>query len=321
MASVRPKLCERDKKKLTDNGKALEAVLELMFSEGKTETAVDKKAYEKYIKRYNSLNVKLQDVARALFTLKIPPFDKNIDAAVARECANFLYEAPLAHGTNVKLATNKDMAAAANTKEATFSNWRLHSKTDKSIAAKGFVFFLETCRPIVMKKEFYDAAEHILEVWNETESDTGSNKPERLSNTDDACFWAEILHTRYGDSDDEADRTAAGAKVRALEGFEKESQRTRPGEGFIYVMQDKPGRFKVGASKDPKFRLKQLQTGNIDLKLRWQEHVSSRMIWREKQVHRGLDKYRILVDGSSATEWYGKGCTLEQIKEIIRRHA
>ncbi len=97
--------------------------------------------------------------------------------------------------------------------------------------------------------------------------------------------------------------------------------KTRKGEGYIYIMQDKPRRFKVGSSKDPESRLKQLQTGNVDLKLLHTEHVSSRMFWREKQVHRDLDAYRILVDGCCATEWYGKGCTLEQIKKIIRRHA
>ncbi len=94
-------------------------------------------------------------------------------------------------------------------------------------------------------------------------------------------------------------------------------------KGYIYIMQDKPDRFKVGYSINPKRRLEFLQTGNVDLALSFTERVNNRMRLRERQVHADIDnKYNIRRPGVSSTEWYtGEGCTLEYLIGIIKKHA
>ncbi len=99
--------------------------------------------------------------------------------------------------------------------------------------------------------------------------------------------------------------------------------KTRKGEdeGYIYVMQDKPDRFKVGCSKRPESRLRQLQTGNVDLRLVHKKYVSSHMQRRESQVHADVyNKYRFYHPEISSREWY-VGCTLDYLRGIIERHA
>ena len=93
------------------------------------------------------------------------------------------------------------------------------------------------------------------------------------------------------------------------------------GEGHIYVMQDKPDRSKIGCSKNPESRLRQLQTGNVDLRLVYKEYVISDMHWRESQVHTDIyNKYRLYDPEISSREWY-TGCTLDYLIGIIQRHA
>ncbi len=111
------------------------------------------------------------------------------------------------------------------------------------------------------------------------------------------------------------------------EGFEKRKQPDRhkrsegKGAGYIYIMQDRPDRFKVGCSKTPESRLSQLQTGNVDLRLLHKEYVSSNRHWHESQVRANIPhKYRYYDPKIPSNEWY-IGCTLDYLRGIIKRQA
>jgi hypothetical protein len=70
---------------------------------------------------------------------------------------------------------------------------------------------------------------------------------------------------------------------------------------YLYFIQsDRTGMIKIGRSKDPNKRLKQLQTGNANkLKL-----ISSfkGMGWREKLIHEKLNRW------SEEGEWFNCRC-------------
>ena len=60
----------------------------------------------------------------------------------------------------------------------------------------------------------------------------------------------------------------------------------------LYIIQsDKTGMIKIGRSKDPEKRLKQLQTGNPN-KLKLIACFKNEG-WREKQIHESLRAYRL----------------------------
>jgi hypothetical protein len=71
-------------------------------------------------------------------------------------------------------------------------------------------------------------------------------------------------------------------------------------DSLYFIQSDLTGMIKIGRSKDPQKRLKQLQTGNPNkLKL-----IASfdRMGWREKALHEHLSKW------SLEGEWFGYEC-------------
>lgn len=127
---------------------------------------------------------------------------------------------------------------------------------------------------------------------------------------------------------DECDTNLRQETESDQEGFKKDEkqreQRPRKeddGAGYIYVMRDKPDRFKVGCSNKPESRLRHFQTGNVDLRLVHKEYVSDHMKGREKHVHADiLRKYRYRNPEIKVREWY-IGCTLDYLLGIIKRHA
>ncbi len=69
----------------------------------------------------------------------------------------------------------------------------------------------------------------------------------------------------------------------------------------LYIIQsDKSGMIKIGRSKDPNKRLKQLQTGNPN-KLKLIASFKD-MGWREKLLHERLSEW------SEQGEWFNYGC-------------
>lgn len=69
----------------------------------------------------------------------------------------------------------------------------------------------------------------------------------------------------------------------------------------LYIIQsDNTGMIKIGRSKDPLKRLKQLQTGNPN-KLKLIAYFDN-MGWREKELHEQLSRYRL--EG----EWFSYEC-------------
>ena len=69
----------------------------------------------------------------------------------------------------------------------------------------------------------------------------------------------------------------------------------------LYIIQsDKTGMIKIGRSKNPQKRLKQLQTGNPN-KLKLIASFKGEG-WKEKIVHERLDRYRL--EG----EWFSYDC-------------
>ncbi len=240
----------RMKQKSKDDAK-LEAALQQLLGENQVEGQA-MKDYKEFFKAY-----KLEDIVRALFTQGIPPFNTEIEPEMARKCANFLCD-----GENcIRLASNDELAVAANIDPGNMSRWR------KEATAKKFCDFLGTCK---------DAPSSDAGQENEGGSQLNTGKHPKM----------------------------------------------RAGEGYIYVMQDKPDRFKIGCSQDPNERLKHAQTFNIVMKLVHEEQVDSRMHAREAAVHNDPDikKYHKSVEGLAAREWY-EGCTLQHIIEVIKRHA
>ena len=70
---------------------------------------------------------------------------------------------------------------------------------------------------------------------------------------------------------------------------------------YLYFIQsDKTGMIKIGRSKNPNKRLKQLQTGNAN-KLKLIASFEG-MGWREKLIHEKLDRW------SEEGEWFNCSC-------------
>ncbi len=149
MASAKMKQQSKVKKD-PDQENELRTVLKRLLSGG-TGKSEDKTNYGDILERY-----KLKGVVCALFTLKIPPFNKAIENEMARECANFLFELRRSSSGDFRLASNNELAAAASTTPPTFSNWRL-GKSEKSKAAVGFCAFLQSCKAAMIKEELPDA--------------------------------------------------------------------------------------------------------------------------------------------------------------------
>ncbi len=123
------------------------------------------------------------------------------------------------------------------------------------------------------------------------------------------------------EGEDREDCEPSGSRMDTETNTEGCSRREDEGDGYIYVMQDKPDRFKVGCSTDPESRLRQLQTGNVDLRLVHKEHVSDHMQWRESQVHAHIRrKYRYHNPDISCREWYA-GCTLRYLCDLIKQYS
>ncbi len=99
----------------------------------------------------------LENIVCALFSQKIPPFDKMIDEDMALECAEFLYMNRNFNGSKFQLANNNELTAAANVLQCTFTRWRAEKR--KSKAADGFCDFLRKCKNKVSGQETENGSE------------------------------------------------------------------------------------------------------------------------------------------------------------------
>ena len=82
----------------------------------------------------------------------------------------------------------------------------------------------------------------------------------------------------------------------------KDHQLRKQGDDLYFIQSSKSGMIKIGRSKHPKKRLKQLQTGaSHELRL-----IASfeGLGWREPQLHASLKKWRIRQNG----EWFHHDC-------------
>ena len=71
---------------------------------------------------------------------------------------------------------------------------------------------------------------------------------------------------------------------------------------LYFIQSYRTGMIKIGRSKNPKRRLKQLQTGSPD-ELRI-IHVFNGLGWREKEIHIALADWKIRENG----EWFSYKC-------------
>ena len=82
----------------------------------------------------------------------------------------------------------------------------------------------------------------------------------------------------------------------------RELKQRKQGDYLYFIQARKTGMIKIGRSKHPKKRLKQLQTGaSHELRL-----IASfeGLGWREPQLHEDLKKWRIRQNG----EWFHHDC-------------
>jgi hypothetical protein len=76
----------------------------------------------------------------------------------------------------------------------------------------------------------------------------------------------------------------------------------KQGDYLYFIQSSKTGMIKIGRSKHPQKRLKQLQTGNSN-KLRLIASFEG-LGWRESHIHEDLKKWRIRSNG----EWFHHDC-------------
>lgn len=92
----------------------------------------------------------------------------------------------------------------------------------------------------------------------------------------------------------------------------KERKLERKGDCLYFIQERSTGMIKIGRSKDPKRRLKTLQTGNAN-ELRLVCYLEG-LGWRERDLHEALKKWR------TSGEWFEYDCTgsiPDEIYELI----
>ncbi len=303
----------------------LREVLLQMFPEGGEDAPGPRDRLESYT---------LTDIVKVLFEIKTRrEFQSAIENGErARECAAFLYDK-----CRVK---NKDLAKANRTlnHESNFSEWRRSQKPGKNIGNE-FMEFLNGCRGFIDPCPAYspkiDQKARKLEPnkWEVTdgEGQIVGDPPEPEWQRGELAEWfKDIIRDRYDyDSEGEAD----GEEVREDEAGREEERggsvknvkkRDTNGLGYLYVFTDQIGqenpRYKIGSSYDPHKRLRQLRTGNIDLKFVYMHPAPSitgptkYRLLREFIVHDRLKKYRIETEEGGPREWY-RGCNINQIMD------
>jgi predicted GIY-YIG superfamily endonuclease len=98
-------------------------------------------------------------------------------------------------------------------------------------------------------------------------------------NVEDEC--ADMMVENW--SSDEDDITPAARRKR-------QDKLMREGPGFVYIMTDSTGRFKVGSSRNVERRLRQLQCGNPDLRVVEQYRTTKRYA-AESAAHQTLEDH------------------------------
>ncbi len=91
-------------------------------------------------------------------------------------------------------------------------------------------------------------------------------------------------------------------KLEELLRRNQESLQRKQGDYLYFIQSSKTGMIKIGRSKHPKKRLKQLQTGNSNT-LRLIASFEG-LGWREPSLHEDLKKWRIRRNG----EWFHHDC-------------
>ncbi len=118
-----------------------------------------------------------------------------------------------------------------------------------------------------------------------------------------------------------SDRKLSGSRTKHRKQTKSCKSRGQRDYGYIYIMQDKPGRFKVGSAKCAQRRLRTFQTGNVDMKLLHAEPVSDHRNWREKQVHNAIPReYHYADPNVGSSEWF-TGCTFGYLRKLVKRYA
>ena len=102
-----------------------------------------------------------------------------------------------------------------------------------------------------------------------------------------------IEESSDADSNNDSDSDSDGTDEDASIGQVKKCNDTN---GFVYIMEDQPGRFRVSSSREPARRHLLLLAGNIDLKLRAQYPVAKRLT-AETLCHEELLKYQMVGHG------------------------